>query len=246
MNSLLLPDWPAPATVKACSTLRAGGISLPPYDSLNLGTHVGDDPVSVQENRQRLVKYAHLPQMPHWLEQVHGTDVVRLASGQKTKGHFVADAVYSHQQQQVCAIMTADCLPVLFCSLAGDEVAAAHAGWRGLCAGILESTIQQFSAPPSQIMAWLGPAIGPQKFEVGSEVRDAFMAQEPTANGAFVAQMNGKYLADIYHLARLRLRSVGVSQIYGGGLCTVSDRSRFFSYRRDEITGRMASLIWLI
>lgn len=246
MSSLLLPDWPAPASVKACSTLRTGGVSLPPYDSLNLGTHVGDELASVLENRQRLVKYAHLPQMPHWLEQVHGTDVVHLVAGQNSESRYVADAVYSHQPQQVCAVMTADCLPVLFCSRSGDEVAAAHAGWRGLCAGVLESTVRQFSAAPAEIMAWLGPAIGPQAFEVGSDVRDAFMAREPVAREAFVAQTGGKYLADIYHLARLRLRLAGISQIYGGDLCTLSDRSRFFSYRRDGITGRMASLIWLI
>ncbi|CAI1948727.1 Laccase domain protein yfiH [Serratia quinivorans] len=243
MDSLILPDWPLPAGIKACSTTRHGGISLPPYDSLNLGTHVGDDAWAVADNRQRLVEGAGLPQMPVWLEQIHGTRVVRL-DGQ-TPADLRADAVYSNVPGQVCAVMTADCLPVLFCSQAGDEVAAAHAGWRGLCNGVLEQTLAAFAAEPGRISAWLGPAIGPQQFEVGPEVRAAFIAVDDAAAAAFTPQ-GDKFLADIYLLARQRLQRAGIHAIYGGDRCTVSEISHFFSYRRDGITGRLASLIWLI
>ena len=243
MDSLILPDWPLPAGVKACSTTRYGGVSLPPYDSLNLGTHVGDEAQAVAVNRQRLVEGADLPQMPVWLEQVHDTRVVRL-DGQ-TPADLQADAVYSNVPGQVCAVMTADCLPVLFCSQAGDEVAAAHAGWRGLCNGVLEQTLAAFAAEPARINAWLGPAIGPQQFEVGPEVRAAFIAVDDAAAAAFTPQ-GDKFLADIYLLARQRLQRAGIHAIYGGDRCTVSEISHFFSYRRDGITGRLASLIWLI
>ncbi|CAI0973107.1 Laccase domain protein yfiH [Serratia proteamaculans] len=243
MDPLILPDWPLPAGVKACSTTRHGGVSLPPYDSLNLGTHVGDEERAVADNRQRLVAGASLPQMPVWLEQVHGTRVVRL-DGQ-TPTDLQADAVYSNVPGQVCAVMTADCLPVLFYSQAGDEVAAAHAGWRGLCNGVLEQTLAAFAAQPGSISAWLGPAIGPQQFEVGPEVRAAFIAVDAVAAAAFTPQ-GDKFLADIYLLARQRLQRAGIHSIYGGDRCTVSEISHFFSYRRDGITGRLASLIWLI
>ncbi|MGE4801847.1 purine nucleoside phosphorylase YfiH [Yersinia hibernica] len=243
MDKLILPDWPMPATVKACSTTRHGGISEFPYDSLNLGTHVGDTAVRVAANRQYLVEQAELPQMPLWLEQVHGTRVLHLDGS--VISDVQADAVYSCVAGQVCAVMTADCLPVLFCSLAGDEVAAAHAGWRGLCAGVLEQTMAQFNAAPSSIIAWLGPAIGPQQFEVGEEVKQAFIQIDAQSAAAFTPA-GAKYLADIYLLARLRLRAAGIHAIYGGDRCTVSEKQQFFSYRRDGITGRMASLIWLI
>ena len=243
MNKLILPDWPMPATVKACSTTRHGGISEFPYDSLNLGTHVGDIVASVVANRQSLVEQAGLPQMPVWLEQVHGTRVLHLDG--KTLSDVQADAVYSRVAGQVCAVMTADCLPVLFCSSAGDEVAAAHAGWRGLCAGVLEQTLAQFNAGSSSIIAWLGPAIGPQQFEVGEEVKQAFIQIDAQFAIAFTPS-GSKYLADIYLLARLRLQAAGIHAIYGGDRCTVTEKQHFFSYRRDGITGRMASLIWLI
>lgn len=243
MNKLILPDWPAPARVKACSTTRHGGISEFPYDSLNLGTHVGDAAASVAANRQYLVEQAELPQMPVWLEQVHGTRVLHLDG--KTVSDVQADAVYSRVAGQVCAVMTADCLPVLFCSSAGDEVAAAHAGWRGLCAGVLEQTLAQFNAGPRSIMAWLGPAIGPQQFEVGEDVKQAFIQIDAQSAAAFTPS-GSKYLADIYLLARLRLQAAGIHAIYGGDHCTVTEKQHFFSYRRDGITGRMASLIWLI
>ncbi|RXA93849.1 MULTISPECIES: purine nucleoside phosphorylase YfiH [Yersinia] len=243
MNKLILPDWPAPARVKACSTTRHGGISEFPYDSLNLGTHVGDTASTVIANRQRLVEQAGLPQMPVWLEQVHGTRVLHLDG--TAISDVQADAVYSRVTGQVCAVMTADCLPVLFCSLAGDEVAAAHAGWRGLCSGVLEQTLAQFQAAPSSIIAWLGPAIGPQQFEVGEDVKQAFITIDAQSTVAFMP-FGTKYFADIYLLARLRLQAAGIHAIYGGDRCTVSEKQQFFSYRRDGITGRMASLVWLI
>ncbi len=245
MSSLIQPQWPQPLTVRSCATTRQGGVSLPPYDSLNLGSHVGDDPNFVNANRLRLIDIAALPAAPHWLEQVHGTDVVRLTNTTPHSSTLIADAAYTNQPGVVCAAMTADCLPVLFSSCAGDEVAAAHAGWRGLCAGVLEKTVAEFSAKPSDIIAWLGPAIGPQQFEVGGEVRDAFISLDSQADAAFQPSGN-KFLADIYHLARLRLKSCGVIHIYGGEYCTVTDSTKFYSYRRDVNTGRLASLIWLI
>ncbi|WP_459623647.1 purine nucleoside phosphorylase YfiH [Dickeya oryzae] len=240
---MLIPDWPAPARVWACSTTRLGGVSSAPYDSLNLGNHVGDSPLHVQDNRQRLLATAGLPVMPHWLQQVHGTQVINL--DQVSSDSLTGDAAYTTRQDRVCAVMTADCLPVLFCSANGDEVAAAHAGWRGLQAGVLEETLRHFHARPADILAWMGPAIGPQQFEVGGEVREAFLQVDPIADCAFVPR-NGKFLADIYQLARLRLEAAGVTQVFGGEYCTVSDSGRFFSYRRDGMTGRMATLIWLI
>lgn len=240
---LIYPDWPLPDSVKSCSTTRVGGHSVAPYDSLNLGNHVGDALMHVNANRQALVEMAGLPAMPHWLEQVHGTAVVRI--GEAPPASVCGDATYTDKKGQVCVVMTADCLPVLFCAVNGDEVAAAHAGWRGLHAGILEETLACFRAQPSQIMAWLGPAIGPDAFEVGPEVRDAFIQHDAVAASAFRPEGN-KFFADIYQLASLRLRSAGVTQIFGGNICTVSEPHKFFSYRRDGVTGRMASLIWLI
>lgn len=240
---LIYPDWPLPDSVKSCSTTRIGGHSVAPYDSLNLGNHVGDEPTRVTANRHALVEMAGLPAMPHWLEQVHGTDVIRI--GEESPASVCGDAAYTNKKGQVCAVMTADCLPVLFCAINGDEVAAAHAGWRGLHAGVLEETLARFRAQPAQIMAWLGPAIGPDAFEVGSEVRDAFIQHDAAAASAFRPEGN-KFFADIYQLASLRLRAAGVTQIFGGNACTVSEPHKFFSYRRDGVTGRMASLIWLI
>ncbi|MTC72591.1 purine nucleoside phosphorylase YfiH [Providencia sp. wls1914] len=242
MNTLIFPDWPQPKNISTCSTTRAGGVSLPPFDSLNLGDHVEDLPEAVSENRHRLEKLAQLPQQPVWLEQVHGTHVLHL-TGSEIKNRQ-ADAVYTNQVGQVCAIMTADCLPVLFFSRDGKEVAAAHAGWRGLCNGVLENTLAAFNAQPSDIMAWMGPAIGPERFEVGVEVKQAFTHQSADLADAFTPY-NDKFLANIYLLARKKLQAAGVSAIYGGEFCTVSDENRFFSYRREGRTGRMASLIWI-
>jgi hypothetical protein len=248
--TVLIPDWPGlPANVGALSTLRGGGISRAPYDDgaggggLNLGTHVGDDPAAVAQNRARL--RAMLPAEPAWLTQVHGTVVLDAAA---VHGAPQADASIASRPGVVCAIMTADCLPVLFCDAQGRVAGVAHAGWRGLAAGVLENTIAAMrAAGAGEILAWLGPAIGPASFEVGEEVRQAFVAADPKADAAFVANLKapGKHFADIYHLARLALRRQGVAQIAGGGFCTVIERERFYSYRRDSITGRMASLIWL-
>ncbi|MEA9392718.1 purine nucleoside phosphorylase YfiH [Acerihabitans sp. TG2] len=243
MGSLIVPDWPAPANIRACCTTRRGGVSLPPYASLNLGDHVGDMPDSVAENRQRLITLAGLPAAPQWLQQTHGTDVVTL--DHTMSAPYRADGVYSQCAGQVCAVMTADCLPVLFCDRAGKEVAAAHAGWRGLCAGILENTLACFNSTPGELYAWLGPAIGPQAFEVGPEVKAAFVAHDPHAARAF-SPHGDTFFADIYQLARLRLLAAGVTQIYGAEHCTLTESASFFSYRRDGVTGRMASLVWLI
>lgn len=243
MTKLIVPDWPLPSGVAACSSTRIGGVSQPPYDSLNLGAHCGDDLVHVEENRKRMFAAGQLPSKPVWLEQVHGKDVLKLTGEPYASKR--ADASYSNTPGTVCAVMTADCLPVLFCNRNGTEVAAAHAGWRGLCAGVLEETVACFADKPENILAWLGPAIGPDAFEVGPEVRDAFMAVEAIADRAFLPA-GDKYYADIYTLARQRLTSVGVTQVFGGDRCTFSQKGDFFSYRRDKNTGRMASFIWLI
>lgn len=240
MHSWLQAEWPAPERVRTCITTRQGGVSLPPWDSFNLGNHVGDDPEHVAANRARLA--AETGSEPVWLEQTHSSVAVRAQPG--TVMH--ADASWTDQPRIACTIMTADCLPVLFCDRAGSRVAAAHAGWRGLAGGVLESTIRALQVPPDQLLVWLGPAIGPTSFEVGPEVRDAFVSGDPAAVAAFVPSVNaGRYMADIYQLARLRLRASGVTAVYGGGLCTVADPLRFYSYRRDGQTGRLASLIWL-
>ncbi len=237
---LIFPDWPAPANVKALQTTRAGGVSAAPYDSLNLGGHVGDDGLKVAANRQLLSPY--VPTEPLWLNQVHGIAVVDAAIASCLPD---ADASFTKASKVVCATMTADCLPVLLCDEAGTVVAAVHAGWRGLCDGVIESAIAAMQLPPRNLMAWLGPAIGPNAFEVGADVRAAFMTHANEANLAFRAVAGDKWLGDIYLLAKQRLHKLGVERIYGGGLCTYTDRTRFFSFRRDGATGRMASLIWL-
>ncbi|MDN8602284.1 purine nucleoside phosphorylase YfiH [Citrobacter sp. S2-9] len=243
MSTLIVPQWPIPEGVAACSSTRIGGVSLPPYHSLNLGAHCGDNLEHVEENRKRLFTAGNLPSKPVWLEQVHGKDVLKLTGAPYDSKR--ADASYSNTSGTVCAVMTADCLPVLFCNRAGTEVAAAHAGWRGLCEGVLEETVACFADKPANIMAWLGPAIGPAAFEVGPDVRDAFMAKDAKAQAAFLPR-GEKYLADIYQLARQRLANLGITNIYGGDRCTYSESETFFSYRRDKTTGRMASFIWLI
>jgi len=236
------PEWPAPTRVRAVSTTRMGGVSLGVYASLNLGGRVGDEPAAVLENRRRLRSTLDLPQEPVWLKQVHGTHVLRFESGAADE---TADATLSREAGRVCAVTTADCLPVLFCDTVGTAVAAAHAGWRGLAAGVLEETVTAMRAAPREVLAWFGPAIGPQKYEVGEDVRRSFLEKDPGAGAAFRATQSGKWLCDLYALAWRRLTAVGVTHIYGGGLCTYSDRERFFSFRRDGGCGRMASLIWL-
>ncbi|TDV42080.1 hypothetical protein EDF87_115121 [Pseudomonas helmanticensis] len=235
----LTPDWPAPASVKACVTTREGGVSAAPFDSLNLGDHVDDRPEAVAENRRRLTE--HFSIKPAWLQQVHGIAVAHADPGIVA----TADASWTATPGIACAAMTADCLPALFCDRAGTRVAAAHAGWRGLAAGVLEATLDSLDVPAAEVLVWLGPAIGPKAFEVGPEVREVFINQLPEAAEAFVPSDNaGKFMADIYLLARLRLAERGVTAVYGGGFCTVTD-PRFFSYRRAPRTGRFASLIWL-
>lgn len=242
--SFIQPDWPAPANVHALSTTRLGGLSSGPFAGLNLGDHVGDDPERVEENRALLQREAAIPGTLPWLSQVHGITVHPATTPYVTAPE--ADAACAHAPGHPCVVMTADCLPVLFCNRAGTVVAAAHAGWRGLHAGVLEASMTAMGCDPAEVLAWLGPAIGPDAFEVGSEVRAAFIAEQAEASEAFKPSVNAdKWLADIYQLARLRLRRAGVSAIYGGEFCTVGDATRFYSYRRDGQTGRMASLIWL-
>lgn len=247
---LLRAEWSAPANVHAVVTTRVGGASSAPWGSLNLGSHVGDDPVHVRQNRERLLQALRAvapAQPPQWLNQVHGVAVVEAArdEGARESWQPDADAAFTTQPGLPCVVMTADCLPVFFCDRAGARVAVAHAGWRGLCEGVLEATLAVFP-DPSQVLAWMGPAIGPAAFEVGAEVRAAFLQRQAEAEVFFQPSANnGRWLADIYGLARLRLESAGIGAVAGGGLCTVSDAGRFFSYRRDGQTGRMASVIWL-
>lgn len=236
---LLVPDWPAPPNVRALVTTRAGGSSRPPYHSLNLGERCGDDPAAVAANRRRLA--AMLPGEPGWLCQVHGKRVVELPAGAGAE----ADAAWTDRPGTVCAVLSADCLPVLLCDRAGSRVAAAHAGWRGLVAGVLEATVAALATPPDQLLAWLGPAIGQQAFEVGPEVRAAFVALDPLAASAFLPGQGDRWHADLYALARLRLAGAGVGAVSGGGACTFSEVERFYSFRRERDTGRMACLAWL-
>lgn len=235
---MIKPDWPAPASVQAFTTTRKGGFSQGPWSSLNLGGNCGDDPHHVEMNRRALASL--LPSGPRWLNQVHGTGVV----GWEQAGGQDADAVFSHQKGQVCAVLTADCLPVLFCNQAGTRIAAAHAGWRGLAAGVLEATVSAMQCKPAELMAWLGPAIGPRAFEVGRDVYDAFVSLN-TENTIAFRPHRDRWLADIYQLARLALVRVGIKQISGGQYCTYEEQENYFSYRRDAVTGRMASLVWL-
>ena len=247
--ALLVADWPAPENVRAVTTLRSGpGVSLAPFDRFNLGTNSGDVLVSVTENRRRLIEVADLPAQPHWLQQVHGTviaDVDSLTDDVRPGQAAIADASRTSRTDTVLAILTADCLPVLFCNAEGSEIAAAHAGWRGLAAGVLEATVRAMRSAPGQLLAWLGPAAGPDNYEIGAEVRDAFLSVDPAADIAFLPTRENHWRVDLYALARQRLASVGVTQVHGGGLCTIADRTRFYSHRRDGRSGRMASLIWI-
>src|SRR5450759_2562034 len=236
----IIPDWPAPKQVRTLQTTRMGGISVAPYDSLNLGDHVGDAPLAVERNR--ILLNTLLPSEPVWLEQAHGTLV---ANADQASCLPQADACIARHRAAVCVVMTADCLPVLLCDQQGSVVGAAHAGWKGLAAGIVEATVQAMDVAPHNLMAWLGPAISQQAFEVGEEVRAVFVDADPQAAAAFIPGEHGKWLADLYALTRLRLNALGITQIYGGGYCTYRERERFFSYRRDGVTGRMGTFIWL-
>jgi YfiH family protein len=240
LEHCIIPDWPAPANVKSLQTTRVGGFSSTPYDSLNLGDHVGDAPMSVARNRMLLNTL--LPSEPVWLNQMHGTVV---ANADMASCLPQADACIARHSDAVCVVMTADCLPVLLCDTQGSVVGVAHAGWKGLAAGVIEAAVQAMEAVPQDLLAWLGPAISQQAFELGDEVRALFADADPHAAAAFIPGQPGKWLADIYALARLRLNLLGVTQIYGGNYCTYSDAGRFFSYRRDGATGRMGTFIWL-
>ena len=268
---VITPDWPAPPGVRSAFTLRTGGVSVAPYDSLNLGAGIGDSPQAVAENRRRVREKLGLPSEPVWLQQVHGVEVVELgatvapgagghsaeAYGAEVRGgpkpgaailgvdSPIGDASVARGAGQVCAIRVADCMPVLFAARDGSAVAAAHAGWRGLVGGVLEATVRRLRLPASQLIAWMGPAIGPAHFEVGDEVRAAFMATDLDAAPAFVANARGRWQCDLYALARRRLTAIGISGIYGSGWCTFAESERFFSYRRSSQCGRMAALIWV-
>jgi polyphenol oxidase len=254
-DAFLIPDWPAPARVRALATTRGDvgiGASSPPFDHFNLGAHCGDAADAVAHNRAALRELAALPGEPHWLRQVHGSTVVHetrahpgLALQAAEGGMPEADASVTSDRDTVLAILSADCLPVLFSSADGDEVGAAHAGWRGLAAGVLENTIAAMQTPAPALIAWLGPAAGPLAYEIGEEVYAAFVERDLRAAAAFVPTRNGHWRVDLYALARLRLADAGVTRVHGGGLCTISDPQRFFSHRRDGRSGRMATLIWI-
>lgn len=249
--SCLSPDWPAPARVRAGVTLRSGGFSDSGYRSFNPADHVGDDPAAVLANRRLLQEYIGSGHPLFWLRQVHGNKLVSIHGENKIRRDCPeADAIYTAQSNIACAILTADCLPVFFCSKDGREVALAHAGWRGLAAGVLENTLAAFQAGPDDILVWFGPAIGPCHFEVGNEVRQAFLdgpGSKKDLQAAFIPGVaSGKWMADIYRLGKCRLQALGLHSIYGGGHCTVCEEERFFSFRRDRQCGRNASFIYLI
>ncbi len=234
-------DWPAPDNIYAGTTLRTGGESIGSYDSYNLAAHVGDDLNAVEKNRQYLKYMLNLPADPFWLDQNHSNKVINIDEGGQ---NLIADASYSLKPEAVCAVLTADCLPVLLCNQQGTKIAAVHAGWRGLLDGVIENTVSELK--DNNLMAWFGPAIGPESFEVGNEVFDVFFNKSHLFSSAFQSKNQAKWLLDIYKLARLMLNNVGVKKIYGGNFCTMTEQKQFFSYRRDGKTGRMASLIWRI
>jgi len=236
----IVPDWPAPQRVRALVTTRAGGVSRGPYASFNLGVHVGDDAAAVERNRERL--RSSLPAEPAWLQQVHGTEVVDAASA---PAFARADAAVARARHVVCAVLTADCVPVLLADRDGKAVAAAHAGWRGLVTGVIEAAVARMSVPRANVIAWLGPAIGPRAYEVGPEVREAFVRRDAAAGAAFAPHRGDRLLADLFLLARQRLAAAGVPAVYGGGHCTYTEAARFYSYRREPTTGRFASLVWI-
>ena len=252
-TKIIRAEWPAPPGVHAITTTRGGGVSAPPYDTFNLALHVGDEEASVHQNRRRLrmaLKLENaLARDPHegmaepaWLEQVHGKHVVVVGDAAPSEP---ADAAVAFEPGRLCVVLTADCLPVLLCDRGGTRVGIAHAGWRGLASGVVEAAVAALRCPSAELMAWLGPAIGPQSYEVGEEVRAAFVAQDPDADVAFAPNARGRRQADLYALARLRLARAGVEEIHGGDRCTYSEPGCFFSHRRDGRCGRMASLIWL-
>lgn len=242
MSAFLHADWPAPPGVHALTSLRHGlGVSAAPFDHFNLGSRCGDDADAVIENRRQLQAALHLPSPPRWLRQVHGVAVAVEPGFDEPE----ADAAVTVTPGRVLAILTADCLPVVLASRAGDDIGAAHAGWRGLCAGVLEAAVGAMHTPAQQLMAWLGPAAGPQAYEIGEDVFAAFVQRDPAAAAAFAATRPGHWKVDLYALARQRLQAVGVTAVFGGEQCTISDPARFFSHRRDQRGGRIATLVWM-
>jgi polyphenol oxidase len=246
---VLTPQWPAPPNVQAAFTLRGGGVSTPPFDALNVAAHVGDDPEAVKENRRRIRARLRLPAEPAWMEQVHGVQVLDLDVDQTSGATAtpitpMADAAVTRSAERVCVVQVADCLPVLFAARDGSAVAGAHAGWRGLAAGVLEATVATLAVDPARLLAWVGPGIGVAHFEVGEEVRNAFLAHEGAAVSAFHGNARGRWQCDLVALARARLAALGITALFGGEWCTYADAAHFFSYRRDGRCGRMAALIW--
>lgn len=239
---LLLPGWPAPANVRAAMTTRVGGVSRPPFDSFNVARHTEDDPDAVAANRRRLVARLGLTREPVWLHQVHGNDIVR---ADQVSDAPAADASWTDVPGVACAVLVADCLPVLLTDRAGARVGAAHGGWRGLASGILETTVAAMGGRPEELMAWLGAAIGPDAFEVGPEVKKAFVDRWPETETAFRTGNDDRHFCDIYAIARIQLRELGITSVHGGDHCTVSEPGAFYSFRRDGLTGRMAALVWL-
>ncbi len=240
-DTFIAPEWPAPPNIRSMITTRKGGVSKNGFASFNIAQHVGDDVKAVTNNRAALREF--LPDEPLWLQQIHGNEVIH--ANAKSSQNMVGDAVITTIPNIVLAIQTADCLPVLLCNQSGSVIGACHAGWKGLCNGVIENTLQEMQCSPKDMIAYLGPAIGPNKFEVGADVRDAFISKHTIAASAFVQISNEKWLANIYSLAKMRLSFAGITDIYGGDFCTFSDKDRFYSYRREKVTGRMASLIWL-
>ncbi|MFP5383908.1 MAG: peptidoglycan editing factor PgeF [Gammaproteobacteria bacterium] len=247
-DAWLCPAWAAPSNVHLRVTTRHGNFSEPPYDGFNLALHVGDDPAAVQANRRRLQQAIGLPRQPLWLEQVHGVVVVDAAAVDPSAPPPVADAAFTRQPGVACVVMTADCLPVALAARDGSVVGVAHAGWKGLCLGVIEALVEAMAVPGEELLAWLGPAIGPAAYETGPEVRDAFVARDPDAAAAFVAVTRSDgtlgFLCDLCALARQRLAALGVTAVSGGDLCTKTDSERFYSFRRTPVTGRFATLVW--
>ncbi len=242
-DSWIVPDWPAPSCVRALTTTRIGGVSAPPFDTLNMAQHVGDRARSVEANRKWLNDSVGLSGQPRWLRQVHGNRIVDAGVVTAT---VEADGSYTRDAGKVCVVLTADCLPLLLCERLGAAVAVAHAGWRGVAAGVVEAAVASLApAAPDQLIAWLGPAIGPMAFVVGDEVRATFLAMDMAAGDAFHPVADARWQADLYQLARLRLAGCGIREIHGGGFCTYTDERRFYSFRRNKTTGRMATLIWI-
>jgi len=241
MISIIEPDWPTPKNIKSIVSTRCGGVSSAPWDSFNLATHVSDDAKDVSENRRILVERAHLPTEPEWLNQTHSVDAIDLDQSENRDG----DASITTQKNKVAVVLTADCLPLLVTNKQGTEIAAIHAGWKGLLEGVVIKTLLAMQSKPRDLMVWLGPAISQKHFEIGDEVKHQFCKKYHHAQTHFEAKPNNKWMANLYGLVRDQLAELAVTDIYGGDFCSYTDQHKFYSYRRDGETGRMASLIWI-